>query len=248
MSAVRIPAILCAAAAALTLAGCGLGDEETEVPGDAGPVESRPFAATGFTDVIAATPDRVVIRQGDSFAVTARGRAALLDRLDIRVDGSSLRVAREGRMSDAVFNQLGTAVITITMPRLDGITLAGSGEVLADRLDGGNAQLTLAGSGDMTVGNAAVDAIDVTLAGSGDITMTGRAERADVTVAGSGSVGGVTFGVRTADVSVAGSGDVTLQVSNRADVTVLGSGDVTITGGATCSTNRRGSGSVTCRN
>lgn len=247
MSALRLPTLLLAAAAAVPIAGCDIGDAAEPVPTDAGPVESRPFTAADFTGVVAATPDRIVIRQGDVFAVTARGNRALLDRLDIGVDGDSLRIRRKGQMSDADQTRLGTAVITITMPRLDGITLAGSGEVIADRLDGGNASLTLAGTGDMTIGNAAVTALDVTLAGAGDITMTGRAESADITVAGSGSVGGVTFGVRTADVTVAGSGDVTLQVSNSADVSVLGSGDVTITGGGACTTSRRGSGNVTCR-
>lgn len=246
MSVAPIPSIAFAFAA-FGMAGCGLSDEAQAVPADAGPVESRTFAATDFNNVTAASPDRIVIRRGEAFSVSARGRAALLDRLDISRDGSTLRIRREGRFTDADQNRLGTAVITVTMPRLTGITLAGSGEVIADQIDGPNAALVLAGAGDMTISNAAATALDVTLAGSGDINMTGRAERADVTVAGSGSVGGVTFGVRTAEVRVAGSGDVTLQVSNTADVTVLGSGDVTITGGATCNTTRRGSGDVTCR-
>jgi hypothetical protein len=232
--------------AACSLAGCGFGDEAQAVPAETGPVESRSFAATGFDEVVAATPDRVVIRRGDRFAISARGRAALLDRLDITTDGSTLRIRREGNFSGRDQDRLGTAVITITMPRLTDLTLAGSGEVSAEQLDGGNAALTLAGSGDMTIGNAIVTAIDITLAGSGDITLTGRADRAEVTVAGSGSVSGTTFGARDAEVNVAGSGDVTLTVRNRADVSVLGSGDVTISGGATCTTSRRGSGTVTC--
>lgn len=246
MSVVRVPAIIFGAAAVFALSGCEIGGEDRPVPADTGPVESRSFAAADFNNVTAATPDRIVIRRGDTFAVAARGRAALLDRLAIDVDGSTLRIRREGTMREADLDRLGTAVVTVTLPRLTGITLAGSGEVMAEQVDGPNAALVLAGSGDMTVSNAMVQAMDVTLAGSGDISMTGRAERADVTVAGSGSVNGVTFGARRADVTVAGSGDVAMAVTDNADVTVLGSGDVAITGGATCTTSRRGSGNVTC--
>ncbi len=245
MSVGPVP-IIALALSAIGLASCGFSGEAQAVPADTGPVESRNFAGTGFTEVVAATPDRIVIRRGDAFAISARGRTALLDRLAISADGSTLRISRESGLSYRDQDRLGTAVITITLPRLTGVTLAGSGEVTAEQLVGDDAELTLAGSGDMIIGNAVVTALDVTLAGSGDITMTGRAERAEVMVAGSGSISGASFGTRTAEVSVAGSGNVALSVSGSADVSVMGSGDVAITGGATCTTSRRGSGDVTC--
>lgn len=243
MSVMRFAAVALASAA---LAGCGLGDDAPPVPADAGPVENRSFSATGFNNVTAATSDRIIIRRGDNFAISARGRRALLDRLAIRTDGSTLEIRREGNFSATEQQRLGSAVITVTLPRLTGVTLAGSGEVTADQLDGGTAALVLAGSGDMTIANAITDKLSITLAGSGDVTVTGRADRAEVTVAGSGSVAGTTFGARDAEVTVAGSGDVTLTVRNRAEVSVFGSGDVTIVGGATCQTNSRGSGNVSC--
>jgi hypothetical protein len=233
-------------AVALGLGGCSLGGTAEATPADAGAVESRSFSASDFTSVTAATPDRVVIRQGDTFAVSARGRSGLLDRLVIRADGETLRIGRDDGISYREQERLGTAVITITMPRLSGITLAGSGEVIAEQLEGRAAEVSLAGSGDLTVSNAAVTAIDVSLAGSGDITMTGRADRADVSIAGSGDIGGQTFGARTADVSVTGSGNITMRVIDTADVSLIGSGDVTITGPATCATSRRGSGTIRC--
>jgi hypothetical protein len=236
------------AAFALTLAGCGLGDDAPPVPSDAGPLESRTVAVADFNTVTAVSPDRVIIRRGDAFAVGVRGRAALLDRLDISRDGSALRIRREGSLSDADANRLGSAVITITMPRLNGITLAGSGEVIADQVDGPNAALVLAGSGDMRIANAAARVLDLTVAGSGDITITGRAERSNIHVLGSGSVNAATFGVRQAEITVAGSGDIAVQASQTAEISMVGSGDVTITGGATCTTNRRGSGNVSCGN
>lgn len=247
MSGVPVPPIALVAVA-MALSGCGWGGEGggQAVPADAGPMESRAFAATDFNNVTATTPDRVIIRHGDVFAISARGRRALLDRLDISTDGSTLEIKREGRMSDAEQNRLGTAVITITMPRLTGVTLAGSGSLAADQLVGRSTALILAGSGDMTVRNAMVTALSVTLAGSGDVSFGGRADRADVTVAGSGSVSGRNFGVRDAEVTIAGSGDVALSVSNRAAISIFGSGDVSITGGGTCTTNRRGGGQVTC--
>lgn len=232
--------------AALSLAACDGGGAPAETRVAAGEVETRSFAASDFTAVVAAGADRVIIRRGERFSVSARGRAGLLDRLTVRVDGGALRLGRESGFDWGSNEQLGTAVITVTMPRLAGITLAGSGEVQAERLDGGAAELTLAGSGDLTVSDAVVESLEVTLAGSGDIVLAGRAQRTDVTVAGSGDINGTTFGAETADVTVAGSGSVTMRVRQSAEVAVYGSGDVTLTGGAQCRITRRGSGDASC--
>ena len=40
---------------------------------DAGPVTTRGFALNGFTGVKVTGPDDVTIRQGDAFAITAKG-------------------------------------------------------------------------------------------------------------------------------------------------------------------------------
>ncbi len=235
-------------ASGIALSSCGgLASADAPASGaDAGAVESRLFTAVDFTAITAAGPDRVIIRRGDAFMVSARGRAGLLDRLTVRVDGTTLRLGREDGISYRDAERLGTAVITITLPRLTAMTLAGSGEMQAERMDGGAGALTLAGSGDLLVSDMVVDSLNVRLAGSGNMTIAGRARSADVSVAGSGDVSGITFGADTADVSVAGSGNVRMQVSGAADVSVVGSGDVTLTGGARCTTSRRGSGDVTC--
>lgn len=239
-------AAMIASAAALSSCGASASADAAASATDPGAVETRIFTAADFTAITAAGPDRVIIRRGDAFMVSARGRAGLLDRLTVRVDGTNLRLGREDGISYRDTERLGTAVITITLPRLTAMTLAGSGEMQAERLDGGAGALTLAGSGDLLVSDMVVDSLNVRLAGSGNLTIAGRARSADVSVAGSGDISGITFGADTADVSIAGSGNVRMQVTGAADVSVVGSGDVTLTGGARCTTTRRGSGDVTC--
>jgi hypothetical protein len=238
-------ALILAAAIGLSvpLAACGSSSADANAPVDPGPRESRSFAGEGFTAVVSAGPDRVIIRRGSEFAISASASRALLDKLDISVEDNSLRIGRERGINSG---NLGTAVITVTMPRLSNIVLAGSGEVQAERLDGGDASVTLAGSGDLTVRDAGVDDADITLAGSGNMVLAGRANAAKVTVAGSGNITAPTFGAYTADVTVAGSGNVAMSVSRTADISIIGSGDVNLTGGAQCSISRRGSGSASC--
>jgi hypothetical protein len=234
-------------AAAPMLSACDGGDAPAASSTiAAGEVETRSFTAADFTRVVAAGSDRVIIRRGSSFSVSARGRAGLLDRLTVRVEDGELRLGRESGIDWGGNAQLGNAVITVTMPRLEGITLAGSGEVRADRLDGGAASLTLAGSGNLTVSDGVVDTVEMTLAGSGDMVLLGRARSADITVAGSGDIEGTSYGVQTADITVAGSGGVTMRVTQSADISVIGSGDVNLSGGARCQITRRGSGDARC--
>jgi hypothetical protein len=238
----RPVAIAALAGFAMSLSACSGGDAAEAAP-DPGPHETRNFAGEGFTAVTATGPDQVIIRQGDSFAVVASGPRAVLDRLDIAVDGSALRISREPGIN---YGRLGTAVITVILPRLSAISATGSGNVGADRLDGERAELNLTGSGNVTVRDGVVGSVAINLTGSGDMTLTGRAQSADVDVLGSGNISAITFGADNADVSVTGSGSVNMNVDETARISILGSGDVNLTGGANCTINRRGSGSANC--
>ena len=83
---------------------------------DAAPVTTRGFALNGFTGVKVTRPDDVTIRQGDAFAITAKGPQGELDQLEIVTDGSTLSIGRKrdgfsfgGRDHEGV-------EISITMP------------------------------------------------------------------------------------------------------------------------------------
>ncbi len=245
----RLPLISSMIALGMALSACNAmgsdrGDDGAAVSDDPTP-SSHSYALSGFTGVTLAGPDHVVIRHGDSFSVTATGPKSALDRLEIAVDDGALEVKRRSG-SNMWGSSHGVATITVTMPTLSTLVIAGSGDGTADAMSGDKGKIVVAGSGDATVTGLAVKALDLNIAGSGDISATGTAESADVTVAGSGGVNAPQLTASSAELSVIGSGDIAMAVHGNAAVSIAGSGDVTVTGGAHCTTSRVGSGSVTC--
>lgn len=241
-----LPAIL---ALTLTVSACGevrFGDDEPGTPGTevsaAGETATRSYALTGFEEIVAAGPDSVVVRRGERFSVQATGDRALLDALIIKVDGNALEVRRRSG-----FNWNGDhATITVTMPVLTSLVIAGSGDVNADTLTGERAEVTIAGSGDVTLAGVDARKLEMSIAGSGSITAAGKVDEVESTVAGSGDIAAASFSAGKAEISIIGSGGVRMTVTGTADVTTAGSGDVTITGGATCTSNKMGSGEINC--
>ncbi|WP_084583964.1 head GIN domain-containing protein [Sphingomonas azotifigens] len=205
---------------------------------------SRSFAARDFTGVALKGSDDVDVRTGAAFSVTAEGDPAVLDQLDIRLDGKTLTVGRKSK-AGMFWDKGGSAKIHVVLPRLTDATVAGSGTMLVDRVEG-TFDGVVAGSGDLTLASVAAQEASLSIAGSGNITLAGRADKMDVSVAGSGDLKGQRFTAGSADISIAGSGSVRANVPGKADISILGSGDVELRGGAKCDVSKIGSGEAKC--
>lgn len=236
--------------AALSLSACWLPDgeeAERENPGAAGaPVAGAEtptlrYQLSGFTGIELAGADNVVVTRGDAFSVTASGPQAVLDVLVLQVRDGKLEVRRQRGSSVE-----GTATISVTMPALTNLAIAGSGDVTADSMSGESADVAIAGSGNAAIANIAVTRMEIAIAGAGDFSGTGTARTTEVSIAGSGDVAAPELSSETGDISIAGSGNVRLKVTQTADIDIIGSGDVEITGGARCTTSEMGSGDVRC--
>lgn len=206
--------------------------------------DRRSFAADGFTGVALKGPDDVDVRIGSKFVVTAQGDPKVLEQLDIRLDGKTLKVGRKNR-SGWGGDDGAHAKILVILPRLAEATVAGSGAMRVDTTKG-PFDAAVAGSGSLDVAAIVGGEVSVSIAGSGDLHLAGRADSLDVSIAGSGDLKAQDLKAAKADISVAGSGGVRAQVSGPAEISVLGSGDVQLTGGARCKISKIGSGDVTC--
>lgn len=213
-------------------------------PGIAGTGQGgvRDFAVSGFTGVSGVGPDAIDVRVGSGFSVRAEGSPAVLDRLRIVREGDTLVIGRRNGVS---FNAA-AAHVTVTLPRLTGANLAGSGDMTIDRVEGQGFTAASAGSGDLRIAALAVRDADLSIAGSGAIDARGSATHLKVSIAGSGGLTGPALTATRADVSVAGTGSVQATVNGPASVSIVGSGDVDLGGGAHCSVSKLGSGDVRC--
>lgn len=212
---------------------------------------ARDYGLAGFSKVSTAGPQRVVITVGPAASVRATGPIEALDLLEVDVKDGELRIGpkhdtRESGWRDTDWKRLGPVTFHVALPRIDSATLAGSGRVTVDRVDGRTFGASVAGSGLLEVAALSVDRARLSVAGSGQLAVQGRAREARIAIAGSGKVKAREVASKAAWITIVGSGDAALSVEDEASVSIMGSGDVDIAGPARCSVSRMGSGQVTC--
>ena len=234
--------------AALPLAACGsatLGSDSGDTVAPSGSGGTRSFQVVDFTGIELAGADDIDVKVGGAFSVRAEGPAAELDKLDIRKDGSTLRVGRKRNAAGWSSSAKGVTVY-VTMPAIQAANLAGAGNLTVDKVVAKDFDGDLAGAGDLRLGQLSATSATLNIAGSGGIAASGQVQRLKIAIAGSGSVDAAGLEAAEADVSIAGSGNVAAEVNGPAKIEILGSGDVTLGGKPQCRTSKMGSGDVRC--
>lgn len=229
----------------LILAACSAGNAETgEAVEPRGTGPSRDYDVSGFTSVSLRGSDDVDVRVGPDFSVRAQGPAAELDRLEIVREGDTLAIRRSG--SRLGWGGSEAVKVFVTMPRIAAAAVAGSGDMLVDRVEGARFSAAVAGSGNLSVTAMRVGEAALSLSGSGDLVAAGAARRLNVKLAGSGDVDAREVTAAAATVALAGSGDIRATVDGPATVSLGGSGDIELGGNARCTVSKSGTGDVRC--
>ena len=229
-------------ATAFAITACSAG---AQGGGQASAVTSRNFQVAAFDKLSLSGSPNVVVAVGGQPSVRAEGEAAELDRLQIEVVDGELRIGMRPGSGWRLGSHRGIT-IHVTVPALQAATLAGSGDINIDHVQGQAFAATVGGSGDLDVGRLRVGNASFSVTGSGGIRAAGGAQRTTAALNGSGDLSLAGFETADATVSLVGSGDVALRATGTAAVQLTGSGGVTIAGGARCTIARTGSGDVSC--
>ena len=229
-------------ASVFVLAACNMAADAQDGNLGSGPMTQRSYQLAGFTGVSVAGPHDVIVRVGPAHSVRAEGPADVLERLELKLDGRNLEIG----MKKGSWRVKGKTVIHITMPAMESASIAGSGDIRVDRVEGDRFEASIGGSGDIDVAALRVGEASFSVAGSGNIRAVGTANRSNISIAGSGDVNLEALEAQSASVSIVGSGEVRARAMQTADVSIMGSGDVSLTGTAKCTVSKMGSGSVRC--
>jgi len=229
-------------AAAASLGACGSSSAE------AGPTISRDYKVGAFDKIEVAGPFDVTVTTGGRPSVHATGESDLIEKMEVVVEGGTLKIRpiKRNSMFNWNFGSHGSAKVAVSVPALSEAAIAGSGGIAIDKVGGDRFKGEIAGSGNLRL--AAVDAGDIALsiAGSGGVSAAGKAKNVTYEIAGSGDINAKELVAETARVSIAGSGNVAGNATASAAVEMLGSGNVEMVGGAKCTIDKHGSGDVNC--
>jgi hypothetical protein len=206
----------------------------------------RNFPVSEFRSVELAGSDDVHVVRGNRVSVTATGPSEVLDRLDIHVEGNSLKISRKRTGWSMGWGSGRGAVITVTTPGISAAKLAGSGNLTVDHVAGAAFKGDVAGSGKMLLGDVRVPSLTLSLAGSGDLSAAGVARYAELSIGGSGHIAAANLVSQVAKISLSGSGNAQVGARERATISIAGSGNVTVKGTTNCQISKVGSGGARC--
>jgi hypothetical protein len=173
-----------------------------------------------FNNVVGAGSLTIVITVGDSVTCKVTADDNLLPIIETVVEGDTLKIG-----SKQSFSTRNPVRVELTVPAVNSLRLAGSGNSTVTGLKQADFDLRIAGSGSATV-DGQVETLSVSIAGSGSAKMSGlKARSGKVKIAGSGSAN--VHCTESITAEIAGSGDVVYN-GNPAQVQqqIAGSGRV----------------------
>jgi hypothetical protein len=203
-----------------TLVGCSaswINTDNTLRGSGKSATETRSLA--NISAVSVNTSGHLTVIKGENESLTIVADDNLLANLTSEVSGGRLVLGSQGSISTVV-----PIVYRLTVPRLNGFEVNGSGDIVAHDFDFGN--------------------LSVKIAGSGDINLMGQANQQDIYIAGSGNYRAEQLPSQSARATIAGSGSIFLRVGESLDVDIGGSGNVYYTGQPTINQRINGSGRV----
>ena len=183
----------------------------------------------------------VEIVQGDSEGVLIETDENIAPLIETVVENDQLKIRSIPRSKSFKPTSL---KITVQARAIERISISGSGDVKAARLQSATLEARISGSGDIHIGTLDADSLSVAISGSGDFFAGGRANTARLDIAGSGDVRASTLAAKKVTVSIAGSGEAKVWASETLNVRIAGSGDVDYYGDAAVSQSVAGSGRV----
>jgi len=155
----------------------------TRRSGDDGPDLERDFPVGEFDRLEIAAPFDVDIETGGAANVHASGPEWALDSVRVELQGERLFIGCDGDCDGSDIS------MSVSVPALRGLRMAGSGDVSVDKLTGDAFDSASSGSGDLSIESIDVRSLKHSSAGSGDVSIDWiRSDQVEVAIMGSGDL------------------------------------------------------------
>lgn len=196
---------------------------------------------SGFKGLSLELPASVEIVQGDTEGVLIETDDNIAPLVEAVVENEQLKI-RPARRFTAFKTK--TIKITVSARTIESISISGSGEVKAAKLQSLALATHISGSGDIRIATLDVDTLDVAISGNGDFYASGRADSVQSSISGSGNIKTARLAAKNVQLNIAGSGNAQVWASQTLAISIAGSGNVDYYGGAAVSQTVMGSGRI----
>lgn len=225
--------------AILLLSGCFINDEKIKGNGNTS-TETRSVSSADRIESLGSFNVEIIV--GSTPSVRIEGESNLIPYIITENTDGLLRIRVKKGYNIQTSRPL---KIFVTTPKLELVSLAGSGDIKgsgkfsgADKLE-----LDIAGSGNISL-EVNTPKINADIAGSGDINLVGETRDLSIEIAGSGNFDGMNMMSENVNISIAGSGDVNVFADKKLDIDIAGMGDISYKGNAVVTKSIAGSGKI----
>lgn len=192
------------------------------------------FSKIGFS-----ISGNLYLTQGSDYSIKIEGAQKDVENIITKLEGKTLLIK-----VDKNWKNYGDIKVYVTLPELNGLDLAGSGNVVAkSTFNVSNIDFSLAGSGDITFNKLTAQDVEISIAGSGDVMLAGSAgEDLEISIAGSGDIDASDLPAKSVEISISGSGTAKVHATKNLETNIVGSGSVYYKGNPMVDANAIGSG------
>jgi len=207
---------------ALMISGCGF-----QMVTGSGNIATETRPVSSFTSVTLAGIGNLYLTQGAAESDRIEAEDNLIPYFDTSVQGSTLKIGIKDQYMGVSLQPTRPVKFYVTLPRLESVTLAGSGSIFAGKVQAGAFGISLLGSGNISADALTATNLNMHLGGSGNINLgTVSASQVTADIAGSGDIQVDALTANRVSSKTAGSGNISLggQVTEQS-AEILGSGD-----------------------
>lgn len=195
---------------ATLLAGCRIADSHVTIRGS-GNVVTQEEGLSEFDQVDVSQAFRVNIRQSETFQVVIRVDDNVVEHLDVRKTGDTLRIGLKTNRSYSLREV--TLEAEVAMPELTGLELSGASRATIRGFTLSKAlAVDLSGASDLR-GDLKARQARFDVSGSSQLTLNGSATDVTVDASGASIVNLEDFSAGDADVKASGASSVTVNAS-----------------------------------
>jgi hypothetical protein len=200
-----------------------------------------------FSEISLRIGAKVHLQQGEKQNLEIEAKSSTLEEIITEVkDGKLIIRLPNKNFFWNTFNP-GEITINITTPEIDGLSVSGSGDIVADNeVKTKNIDLAVSGSGNIKLSELSAARVITTISGSGNISVAGKTTAQDlsVVISGSGNFKGLDYSSEDVSIKVSGSGNAGIEAKNNLNIRLSGSGNITYKGNPQIDQATSGSGSV----
>ena len=188
---------------------------------------SRDFDVGDFQNLEIGGAFKVEVHQGDTFKVTVTGRERDVEDVEVRVQGNTLEVEREGFIKSN--EDLG---ILITMPALESIKLQGATQAIVSKFVTDNLHVDLSGAAKASI-LAEARELSIDLSSAANLQIYGTADFVEIDLSGAAQLEASELIARRIELEGGGATRARVNATETLDIDAGGAAKVEYTGNAT---------------